>query len=208
MPSNELTALEIVSAFGTIATPILLLVLSGIGWFIANRMEKQAEQEKLRFERQREQERYLRELEEKLRDDRIEVYNQMLEPFIIALMTDEMFDSVSANERALRNKTKLEAAKHIMFSLSYRKNSFKLALMGSDSVVSAYNELTQFFYRQPQVSNSDNIGTKMKQEDNIQIMHILGTLLLEIRKSVGNENTTLDNLQMLEWMITDIRKHR
>ena len=39
----------------------------------------------------------------------------------------------------------------------------------------------------------------------IQIIGLFGDLLLAIRKSVGNEATGLTNIEMLEWMITDIR---
>ena len=34
-----------------------------------------------------------------------------------------------------------------------------------------------------------------------------GTLLLEIRRSMGNESSKLTNWQMLEWFITDVRKY-
>jgi len=37
---------------------------------------------------------------------------------------------------------------------------------------------------------------------------LVGSFLLEIRKSMGNEATELDNWEMLEWFITDARKYR
>lgn len=43
--------------------------------------------------------------------------------------------------------------------------------------------------------------------DNLKAMlRLLGILLLQIRKSMGNETTELDHWQMLEWFMTDVRK--
>ena len=36
------------------------------------------------------------------------------------------------------------------------------------------------------------------------MLAVFGDFLLAIRKSVGNEETRLDKIQMLEWLITDI----
>ncbi|MER0387575.1 hypothetical protein ABRZ90_24355, partial [Vibrio vulnificus] len=57
--------LDVVAAIGSIATPIIFLVVSSIGWKIKQNIERKIE------------------LENKLRDDRIEIYNEILEPFII-----------------------------------------------------------------------------------------------------------------------------
>ena len=38
------------------------------------------------------------------------------------------------------------------------------------------------------------------------MMSLIGLLLLEIRKSMGNEETKLNEWDMLEWFITDARK--
>ena len=67
---NEKTWLDYLVAAGTIATPILVLLLSGIGWRLRNRLERQFV------------------LEDKLRDDRIRIYNDILKPFILLLTTD------------------------------------------------------------------------------------------------------------------------
>ena len=37
---------------------------------------------------------------------------------------------------------------------------------------------------------------------------LLGRFLLEIRRSMGNEKTTLDHFDMLEWFLTDVRAYR
>lgn len=173
---NTPTPLDYVTAIGAITTPILVLILTGVGWAIRNRYEK------------------IRDLEEKLRDDRIAIYNEILEPFIILLTKDEGVKL----EKGYRNKTKEEIASEKIISLKYRQTAFKMALMGSDDVVRAYNNLMQFFYTQ---------DLQQKKEGTAkELMLLLGGLLLEIRKSVGNEATSLDNVEMLEWLITDIRK--
>ena len=59
-------------------------------------------------------------MEERLRDDRVETYNQILEPFIILLMTDAAWES----DRKNRGKNKDEVAMSKMLSLEYRKTSF------------------------------------------------------------------------------------
>lgn len=40
------------------------------------------------------------------------------------------------------------------------------------------------------------------------LMGLVGNLLLEIRRSMGNDATELDQWSMLEWFITDARKFR
>jgi len=172
---NTQTLLEYVTAIGSITTPILVLILTAVGWTIRNRIERSYK------------------LEEKLRDDRISVYNEILEPFIILLTKDEAF----TNEEGYQDKSKAEVANEKIISLSYRQTAFKMALMGSDNVVRAYNDLMQFFFNQDPEQKTENVK---------EMIGRLGNLLLEIRKSVGNEKTSLDNFEMLEWLITDIRR--
>ena len=73
--------------------------------------------------------------------------------------------------------------------------------MGSDAVVKAYNDLMQFFFAHGQ-------ATEPSETDIGQMLSLLGTMLLEIRRSMGNEATKLDNWGMLEWFITDARRLR
>ncbi len=74
--------------------------------------------------------------------------------------------------------------------------------MGSDSVVKAYNNLMQYFYnmQEPDAKPSENMLKEM--------LELLGDFLLEIRKSMGNETTKLENWDMLEWWMSDARKLR
>lgn len=172
--------LDIISAIGSVSTPIFVLILTAVGWKYRQSVERKMK------------------LEEKLRDDRINIYNQILEPFIILLMTDAAWQSDKGN----KGKDKHEIAATKMLSLDYRKVSFKLSLIGSDSVVSSFNDLMQHFYNKAdnsQPPSSNQLRT---------MMSLLGSFLLEIRKSMGNETTKIDNWGMLEWFMTDARKMR
>jgi hypothetical protein len=64
-------------------------------------------------------------------------------------------------------------------------------------VVRSHNELWQHAY-----SANKDAGQKSPTE----LMKLLGTFLLQIRKSVGNKTTSLSNLEMLEWFINDIKE--
>ena len=166
------------AAFGAVATPLLVAVIGGIGWKIRSRIERQLS------------------LEQKLREDRISIYNEILEPFMVMLMSDEAWKSDPKNKN--RDKNSLGARQ--ILSLDYRKCAFRLALLGSDGVVKAYNELMQYFF-----SSGDREATT---EAAKAMLARIGVLLLEIRRSMGNENTDLDKWAMLEWFINDARQFR
>lgn len=171
--------LEYIGAIGSIATPLLVLGLTAIGWRLRRHLDRQLE------------------LEDKLREDRINIYNHILESFIILLMTDTAWQHDKQN----RGKDKSDIAMGKMFSLEYRKYAFKLSLVGSDAVVLAYNDLFQHFYEQGDTPDTS--------EENLKtMMALLGSFLLQIRRSIGNEATRLNQWQMLEWFITDARKWR
>ena len=126
----------------------------------------------------------LRATEEKLRIERRKVYEEILEPYI-RIFTD------------LKGKGVDKALKTIM-SYDYRKTAFELNLFGSDEVVRAYNALMQHAYK-AEASGSQN---------PLEFMRLWGLLLLEIRKSLGNERTQLDEFDMLRGMIKDIDELR
>ena len=172
--------IDYLSAIGSVATPILVLILTAVGWKYRQSIERRIK------------------LEEQLRDDRIEIYNAILEPFIILFMSDAAWQSDSKN----KGKDKGKIATNQMLSLDYRKVSFKLSLIGSDDVVKSFNNLLQFFY------NQDTNNEQTNCNDLRKMMSLLGTFLLEIRKSMGNEATRIDNWGMLEWFLSDVRKLR
>jgi len=174
MIGHETTVLSFITAVGSIATPIIGLILTAVGWKYRQSMERRMK------------------MEEVLRDDRISIYNNILEPFIMLLMTEEAWKSDKKN----RNTDKDKIAINKMLSLEYRRYSFKLSLFGSDGVVRAFNELMQYVYN-------------LKESDSgepCDMMIRLGNFLLEIRKSMGNDSTEIDNWEMLEWFITDARE--
>lgn len=172
--------IDYISAIGSMATPVLVLLLTAVGWKYRQSIERRTN------------------LEEKLRDDRIEIYNQILEPFIILLMSDAAWQSDKENKK----KDKNAFATSQMLSLEYRKLAFRLSLIGSDSVGIAYNDLLNHFYSQADPE-------KPQDEPNLKvILELLGNFLLEIRRSMGNETTKLDNWSMVEWFIKDARKIR
>ena len=172
--------IDYVTAIGAIATPLVVLLLTGVGWSIRNRQER------------------IFKMEERLQEDRIATYNEILEPFIILLMADTAWNADPKN----KNKDKNVIATQKMLSLDYRKMGFKLSLIGSDEVVTAYNNMMQYFFHRDQQEANDS-------KDNLKdMMRLLGQFLLEIRKSMGNEASKLDAWDMLEWFITDARRLR
>ncbi|MDO9518951.1 MAG: hypothetical protein Q7L19_01905 [Pseudohongiella sp.] len=175
---NEPTWLTYLSTIGAIATPIILFVFGAIGWRIRNAIERKDD------------------LERKLRDSRVEIYNHILEPFIIMFVSDIAW----AQDPKNKGKDKMALGVGKALSLEYRKYAFSLALLGSDGVVIAYNDLMQHLFNQAEVNEPEEKATKM--------MALIGALLLEIRKSMGNEATKLDKWGMLEWFITDARQYR
>lgn len=154
----------------TIAIPIVILI-------VGNRVTNQ------------------RQLEEKLRSDRIEVYNKVLEPFFL------FFSTNATIQISLKNpKDKMKSGAQLMvekvLNSTYQEYAFKLSLIGSDSVVRAYNNLMQAAY---------NIGSINEAEYAERWIMQIAILLLEIRKSLGNEATKLHALEMLEWKVIGIR---
>jgi hypothetical protein len=145
--------------------PTLLMVLGGIiTWFIKSRIEE------------------LRAIEEKLREERRNIYAQILDPYI-RLFAD------------IKGKGPDEALKRIT-SYDYRKTAFDLNLFGPDEVIRAFNNLMKHTYEAEATGN----------QDPEEMMRLWGKLLLEIRKSLGNKKTKLNEFDMLRAMIKDMSK--
>lgn len=122
----------------------------------------------------------LRVIKEKLREDRRKIYEQILDPYI-RLFAD------------LKGQGSINALKEIS-SYEYRKTAFNLNLFGSDEVVRAYNNLWKHIY---EAENTEHPNPQ-------KMIDLWGSLLLEVRKSLGNKNTTLTGKDMLRAMIKDI----
>ena len=145
-------------------------------------------------ERDRQQAR-IRELEDKLREDRIATYNALLDPFFLLFTTEASL----ATDPKFKNKNKSDIAINRMMSFEYRQVGFKLSLVANDEVVRAYNSLMQFFYH----TDDDQRPLDQKASNWIALM---ATLLLEIRRSMGNQSSKLDRWEMIEWFMRDAHK--
>lgn len=181
----EKDLLETISAIATLITPFLLIALGGLGWIIKNKVQSSQNREQSQNAR-------IRELEDKLREDRINTYYSILEPFFLLFTSEEAF----SKDPKFKNKNKNDLAIAKMLSVEYRGVGFKLSLVANDSVVRAYNKLMQYFYH----TEEDDRPIEEKVCDWIALM---GDLLLEIRKSMGNESSTLDRWEMIEWFMTE-----
>ncbi len=69
----------------------------------------------------------------------------------------------------------------------------------ADECVKAYGDMMQYFYKQ-------DYGRPITTEQGIAGMRHFARLELAIRRSLGNKNTTLNEVDMLRWLITDIEK--
>lgn len=188
--SAQGTALSTVVAIATVVTPILLVLLGGIGWFFQHRIQRSQTREEGQAAR-------IRELEDRLRDDRLATYDAILEPFFLLFTSDAAF----AQDPKFKNKDKNTLAVSKLLSVEYRKSAFKLSLVANDSVVRAFNRLMQFFYR----LEADPQSVEDKTRAWLALM---GDLLLEIRKGMGNEASTLDRWEMIEWFMKEASEVR
>ena len=172
--------INLITAIGAVATPILLAIFSVIGWRLRQKVERRIE------------------LDNQLREDRIAIYNDIIEPFVILLMTDAAW----TQDRKNKGKDKNQFAMSKMLSLDYRRRGFQLSLMGSDDVVRSYNLLLQLFYDQRTSGNS------VPESYLVEMLQRLGNFLLNIRRSMGNEATELEAWDMIEWWMADAKKLR
>jgi len=120
--------------------------------------------------------------QEKLRDERAATYMDILEPFI------RLFSDLSPQGQ----KKTLALLK----SLESRKSSFRLVLVGEDNVVRAWNQMWKTVY---QLENQED-------QDNTILLKRFGAVLMEIRRSIGSPDTTLEEKDMLQWLIKDIER--
>ncbi|WP_140160573.1 hypothetical protein [Algoriphagus antarcticus] len=82
-----------------------------------------------------------------------------------------------------------------ILSNEYRKEVLSLSLYGNDEVVKAFNDMFQLIY------------DKEKYNENVSLLiPFLGKVLLEMRKELGNKNTKIDEFQILEFLIKDIKE--
>jgi len=178
---------------GAVVTPLLVLVLTGLGWHIKSKFETSRARDARAEER-------IRQLEDKLREDRIETYNLLLEPFFVLFTADAVF----SQDPKYKGKRKDQLSIGKMLTVEYRRVGFKLALLADDAVVRAYNRLMQFFYK----GAHEGLQEEELLVRTSQWIELLSQLLLEIRRSMGNAGTELTNWEMIEWFMSEADKMR
>ena len=174
---EEPTVFDWVTTISSIVTPLMLLILS----YLFSKISKTQES--------------IQNLQEKLHADRIAIYNAILEPYII-IATPEHILKKQKKYQSL-NKSSGEIAAEIVATTEYKQYEFKLFMIGSDSVVKAYNSLKKYFYSGKLDGTLDT--TK-------EVLTLAAKLVLEIRKSAGNENTKLSHLDAIWWFVKDADK--
>ena len=107
--------LKTLTTISTIATPIVLALMTGLGWLLGTGIERE-------FQRQDAENKRIYELNDELRSNRIEIYNKILEPFIVLLMTEEAWRLDPANQ----GRDREVIAKQILLSLEYRHKVLSL----------------------------------------------------------------------------------
>ena len=116
-------------AIGAIVTPLVLAIVGYILTRVATRQEK------------------VLELQAKLQDDRIAIYNRILEPYIIATIPAEIF----AKDKKYQDKNPGAIASELILNPEYKQAGFKLLMIGSDGVMTSYKKLKKYFYKHPEL---------------------------------------------------------
>ena len=136
-------------------------------------------------------------IDAQLSDKRQKLYAEVLEPFIIAISPDILWNTDPKN----KGKDKQQLLEEAMLNMRYRQAMFQLTFIGTDEVVEALNDLMQHFFRPA--------ADPQQQADHAaKLVKLLAKFLLAIRKGAGNDATKLDKWAMLEPFITDARKQR
>ena len=136
-------------------------------------------------------------IDAQLSDKRQQLYAQVLEPFLIAITPEVVWNT----DPKTKGRDKQELLQKAMLNMRYRQAMFQLTLIGTDEVVEALNDLMQHFY---------NMEANLQQQANhgAELVRLLAKLLLAIRKGAGNDSTRLDKWAMLEPFMTDVREQR
>jgi hypothetical protein len=137
-----------------------------------------------------------RETEQRLSVERRLVYTSLLRPYSFIFTKDP--DQIEGLPPQRRNQgqarlTNLQRALGEIATVEYKQTAFDFILIASDDAAKAYNKLMQYMY---------NHGGD--PDYAVGIMAHLGQLLKQIRRSLGNKDTTLSQTDMLRFLITDI----
>jgi hypothetical protein len=154
---------------------LLVAILGAIGWMIRTELMRRHE------------------LEDQLRQDRVSIYDEILEPYLIVFVPDAIWDT----DPKTKGKNKNEVVEQTLRSFEYRKAVFRMSLICPDAIINAHNGLTRFF-----LQGKYHLSPST-EADNSKMLSLLGTLLLEIRKSMGNTATRLDIWAVLECLLPE-----
>lgn len=181
---------EVVDVAAKIGLPAALFVLSGVGWMLKATYEKTTQQER------------------ELRQARGDIYDRIVEPFLLALSPD----AIIVNDPKYKGGDREKALGAAMLTMEYRRDVYRFARFGNDAVIRAFNNLMQYFYSQNDKPDKEDTKTATAIPSNIdqfeELLLLVGVFLLELRRGIGNESTKLHPYEMLEPIVTDIRRFR
>lgn len=136
-------------------------------------------------------------IDAQLSDKRQKLYTEVLEPWVLAITPDVVWNT----DPATKGKDKQRLVQKAMLSMRYRHAMFQLTFIGTDEVVQALNDLMQHFY-------NAEASRKQQADRGRELAELLAELLLAIRKGAGNDDTKLDKWSMLEPFMNDAREQR
>ena len=136
-------------------------------------------------------------IDAQLSDKRQKLYSEVLEPWVIAITPDVVWNT----DPATKGKDKQQLVQKAMLNMRYRQAMFQLTFVGTDEVVEALNDLMQHFYKA-------EANPQQQADRGRELAKLLAGLLFAIRKGAGNDETRLDKWSMLEPFMNDAREQR
>ncbi len=133
-----------------VSTPIVItFIVSVISYFIINYLKHHLE--------------VIRNREKRLRQERRDLYNEILKPFNYAFTS-------------IKNPSEKHKGQKLIQSSNYRETTCKFYMIASDEVISAINNYMQFIYYLEDKNT--------EEEDNKKLLKLWAMLLLECRKDL------------------------
>lgn len=166
---------------GTVATPIVVILMG----YVFHRQNKTAEHRAA--------------IEGRVHDDRLSVYQAVLKPFSLMFMSEDAWKRIAAENRAYKRKSRETVMAEMFVSEEWIAQTLRFSLIGSDEAVRAFGDLFQLAR-----SRSEDLSANAAASYTAELMKCLFSLLLELRRSAGGPDTTIDGPGLLRWLITDI----
>lgn len=166
---------------GTVATPIVVILMG----YVFHRQNKTAEHRAA--------------IEGRVHDDRLSVYQAVLKPFSLMFVSQDAWTRIAAGSRAYKGKSRETVIAEMFVSEEWIAQSLRFSLIGSDEAVRAFGDLFHLARSAP-----DNQSADAAASYTTDLMKHLFAFLLELRRSAGGPDTTIDGPGLLRWLITDI----